>query len=215
MTLLTNGFDPVEVTAPRRASRKRDDICILHAGEIYVDRDPSSALRAIVDVNSERRAGSPLVRMNFLGRDSTGRVAAALSLLPAGHEAVTVKDHVPFEEARQAMLEADILCVIQGVVSMPLAIPAKLYEYIAVAKPVLALAVPGSDIEWVLKECGATYRIADPSDYWAIKRAVVELVAEIAEPSETPALKDELLAFTREALARRLAVHLNTRPGRK
>jgi hypothetical protein len=60
------------------------------------------------------RDGDPALRITFLGRDSSGLVGSALAADPSLAEFVKLESHVPFEEARRVMREADILGVLQG-----------------------------------------------------------------------------------------------------
>jgi hypothetical protein len=81
-------------------------------------------------------------------------------------------------------------------------VPAKLYEYLATGRPVLALAEQESDTAWVLRESGAVHRLAPPNDAVQITTALLELAQE-ARTAPAPALHTQ--RFTREHLVGQLA----------
>ena len=209
MTMLTNGLDPLpqpprgQLTLPIHRS-----LNLLFAGEIYRDRDPRNLLEALKELGERRPGRDPPFRMTFLGRDTEGLLEAALVANPALGQFLTIKGHVPFEEARQAMLAADILCVLQGPGYQPY-IPAKIYEYLVVGKPIFALAERGSDVEWVLRTSGVTHQIAESNNRAKIMDALMELSREITEGRARPPDADKIKVFTRESLARELARHLD------
>lgn len=76
-------------------------------------------------------------------------------------------------------------------------VPAKVYEYLGARRPILALAEPGSDTAWVLRESGALHRLVPPGDVPAIRRGLLELVDAIQHNQPAPP-SARLNCFTRQ-----------------
>lgn len=209
MSLLTNGFDPIDPPwRGRSASVRRDTLTLLHSGELYHGRDPNPLMDALKDLHDHPVAGLPKLRLTLLGRDSERLANSRMAVDPNLARIVELKPHVPHAEAQKAIWDADILTIIQGPGRQPF-IPGKLYEYLGAGKPVLALAPAGGDVEWVLRTAGVTHRVANPVDAAAIKIALVELAAEIAQGRAKPSDPDNVKIFTREYIARELSGHLD------
>lgn len=211
ITFLTNGFDhailksKLERLAPQAEGNRsrRTWVQILHAGEIYNERNPIGLLQALRGLKARGFDGLPETRLRFLGRISESlKIEDTLRGLGI-EDVVSLDGQVPYEASLLAMMEADILVVVQTPRNRA-AIPAKLYEYLGIGKPILALS-DGGDLDWALRACGGTYRIASPSDVPGIERALCELVEAVHQRQVAPPPAPLLYQFTREHMAERLA----------
>ena len=173
-------------------------LTILHAGEFYSGRDPRPFFDAL-------QAESLPVRVELLGRQTEALFDFPSELRQRGLDAtVQLVGQVPYGEAIQRMLRADILLLVHSP-GFRFSVPAKLYEYLGAGRPILALAEPDGDIAWALRESKVLHRIAPPRDVPRIRQALVELVCEVQ--AGRPAVPDPTarLQFTRERMAQRVA----------
>ena len=84
-----------------------------------------------------------------------------------------VLSHVPRRDSLQQMVDASALLIVQPVTTV--SIPAKLYEYMAAGRPILALAQPGGETaELVTRAHGGISVLAD--DEAAVERGLVDVV---------------------------------------
>jgi glycosyltransferase involved in cell wall biosynthesis len=200
---IPNGFDPERFVGVPTV-RKSDNIpTMLHAGELYYGRDPRPLLDALKILQSgpERL---PL-QIDFVGRATEGTFDLAEEIRTRVLEdCVSIHGQMPYTQAIQRMLGADILLLLQAA-GHPLGVPAKLYEYLGAGRPILALAEPEGDIAWALRTSKVLHRIAPPTDVERIKQALVELTGEIK--AGLPAVPEPaaLQQFTRERMAQRFA----------
>ena len=174
---ITNGFDPENFTAPRRAPGTRPtELTILHTGELYSGRDPRPLFDALVGLPVP--PGAPPLRVTFMGQSSDTRNDWPAEARRRGLEdVVTFTDHVHYQEALARMQAADILLLVDSP-GRRVGIPAKLFEYLGARRPILALADAKGDVGWVLRSSGVRHRIADPRDAGAIRQALGELIEE-------------------------------------
>jgi glycosyltransferase involved in cell wall biosynthesis len=208
MFFVTNGFDPLPARpADATAKPASDPITLLHSGSIYLRRDPRPIFRALKTI-AETRPDLGVVRLKLVGRDDFANfdVKGAIRELGIEH-LVDMTGHLPHSQTLSAMAEADALVVLhtpgaKGVV------PAKLYEYLATGKPILALADTDADVAWVLRSTGISHETAGFGDPRLVEGAVIRIVTAIRSNLTRPGEPDKLAQFTRAGLARTLAGHL-------
>jgi len=117
--------------------------------------------------------------------------------------------HVTHEEAIARMRGADVLLVVNSV-SSPDALTGKLFEYMAIGKPILALTGPGL-LQRTIESMGLGYAVS-PDDPRAIATTLLQLLSQhrnkrLVLPDAVTMLRT---AFDRRALTARLAALLDT-----
>jgi len=208
--VITNGFEPGAPVPP--PSPRADEVTLLHAGEFYSGRDPRPLLDALAQLRTE--AGLPKLRLSLLGRDTEGCSDLDAECRRRGLEdRVDLPAQVPHEEALRRMQQADVLVLVQTP-GYRVTVPAKLYEYLGMRRPILALAEPDGDIAWVLRESGVLHRLAPPTDVAQIRQALLELTRELQQGTPVSGDPAALARFTRAYMAERFAEELDacTRP---
>lgn len=199
---IPNGFDPERFVKPE-SRPVGEHLTILHAGELYHNRDPRPFLDALGELSDTS------LQVEFLGRQSGGLFDFPAEIENRNLSAtVRLAAQVPYAEAIQRMMNADILLIVQSP-QWPIGVPAKLYEYLGAGRPILALAETDSDIAWALRESGVLHRIAPPRDVPAIKQALVELTSDVRAGRPASGNPEALQQFTRERMAQRVAACLD------
>lgn len=133
---LTNGFEEYLPQAARPAGQP---FTIVHTGELYLSRNPVPLLQAVKTVVESGVGKVDELRLQLVGGidDSSGKVGALLQS-DTLKKVVTVLPRVAYHEAQRYAMEADLLLLIQP--DFPLQVPRKLYEYMALRKPVFCVA---------------------------------------------------------------------------
>ncbi len=207
MVTITNSFDAerfasLTLTAPKV---RHERVTILHAGELYTGRDPRPLLQALQQSETGPDAERLPIQVEFLGRTTEAAFDFPTEIRQHGLEhCVRLSGQVPYAEALQRMMQADILLLLQTP-GTRFGVPGKLYEYMGLGRPILALAEEDGDIAWVLRASKVLHRIAPPTDVAKIKQAVLELTRAVQAGQPAVPDKEAVQQFTRERMAQKIA----------
>lgn len=201
---LPNGFDREKFAALRESSRSQHDqrtaIRVVHAGAIYLGRDPLPFLDVVKTLSNGADA-IPL-DVHFFGPPPESDLDLNAAVQARGlADRVVIEGQVPYAQALREMVEADVLLLMDSP-GRTVGVPAKVYEYIGAGRPILALGEPEGDLASVLRESGIPYRIAPPHDSAAIASAMAALSTEIRA---NPSRRGDPDRFSRESITGRLA----------
>ncbi len=191
MEEIPNGFEP-ELLDLRRPPAETART-ILHSGTLTVDR-PLAPLLHVLPPNLR------LVLHGYVAPEIRKEIEDS----PVEVELVPPSD---WEDAIRRIAEADVALVTQaGGAGDATAVAAKVYEYLALGKPVLCLSHGGAT-EALLRRLGAdqlSARLDDPS---SIEAALDRISAGDLPPPVPP---EKLEPYERPRLAKRLAELLDT-----
>ncbi|TPG78160.1 glycosyltransferase [Brevibacillus laterosporus] len=176
MELIYNGFDRADFAKLTPAHTVPDRFHAAYAGILYQKRNPRLLLSAIKELIDEGLVDQQEICLSFAGvfdypgytenRDCVERLGL--------QKAVRVLGNLPHKEALGLMSGADALLMIGDVTPDAGAyIPGKLYEYMGVGKPILALNMPGEATE-IIQRFGLG-EVANPTDKEAMKQAYLHL----------------------------------------
>jgi glycosyltransferase involved in cell wall biosynthesis len=205
LKLLPNGFDPalLALRDDRTAAPPTDTgarrATLIHAGALYGDRSAAHLVRALS--RPELRAR---VALELLGTVDPATREAMIAAPPQLE--VRVDRPVGWDEAARRVLRADVSVVINspgtgGVMAMP----SKLYEALALGRPVLALTPPGSDTDRFLRDLALQAGLASPDDEDSIAAAVTRLLDD-PPPMVAP---ERLAGYDRNQVAVQIAALLD------
>jgi glycosyltransferase involved in cell wall biosynthesis len=200
VTHIFNGFDPDDfLTAP--APRAADAAFrIVYTGTLYKLMSPEPLVAAVEALASERPDLARRLELVFAGRQAA---AQAAQLAPAGRLCrLRTLEYVTHPEAIALMRSADALCLlVSDIPGADRIIPAKLFEYIASRKPILAVAPPG-DVWQVLRSHPAVF-VCTPQDAGGIRAWLCRALERgIRFPDASPF---DATPFNRREQARQLA----------
>lgn len=160
--VLHNGFDPEDapVAAPIAARPFRT---LVHAGTLYVGRNPDLLLQSLSRLRQSRPELASPVRVDLVGsRGYRSECDEALLERAQSEGWVSLTSQVPRAEAQRLMCESDGLLLLQQEFKMQ--IPGKLFEYVTIGRPILAIVPRDSSVEWVLTRAGVPYVCLHPDD---------------------------------------------------
>jgi hypothetical protein len=143
--LISNGFDPEAFADfhPRANSGKK--LVIVHVGTAYKTSSPQFYLDAVDGLPDELRSQ---IETRFIGR-----ITDAERLQFENRKSdLRLLGFQPQNEALRAMEDTDCLLV---TMTNDISLPGKLYEYLAAAKPIIALSPKGGEVDRFIQETGA------------------------------------------------------------
>jgi glycosyltransferase involved in cell wall biosynthesis len=177
--VVPNGCDPADFDGlTPQPSSPMTRFVLLHAGSLYGARNPAPLLRALRKAISSGAIHPEQICLRFIGRVGITGLQATVHELGLD-QVVEFVSHMPRRAALQQMLDASALLVVQPITKV--SVPAKLYEYMAAGRPVLALAAPGGETAEIVTRNGAGIAV-HADDEEAIARALVMLVDGRSRP---------------------------------
>jgi glycosyltransferase involved in cell wall biosynthesis len=179
--VIANGYDQEDFDGVPSVSSLHSPLeqplRLVHAGVIYPDeRDPSFFFRALSRLKADGKISANALRVDLRASGSEAYYSAVLSelgisdivrLLPALSHRKTIED----------CAGADGLLLLQAA-SCNHQIPAKVYEYLRLAKPILALTPDEGDSGKLLKEVGGA-TLVDLTNEEAIRKAIPQFLTSI------------------------------------
>ena len=196
---IPNGYDPddfKDLTAFQPAEKPAGSLHVLYTGTVFEGSPLHYFWRAVELL--------PLEYRQRLWVEVVGRVVPGQTADP-GLEGLTVKlrPYEPHARVLSRMLGADVLLLTLGSQSdEKRVVPAKLYEYMAAGRPVLAAVPPGGEAGRLTRLYGLGKTIA-PDNSPELARALMDY---IDQPPQ--ALRGRPLAFDRRMQAWQLAREL-------
>jgi glycosyltransferase involved in cell wall biosynthesis len=206
--LIPNGYDPQQIEPVLGITPPADRFQIVHAGMLTQKRSAVPFLKALKILFDESAGARERVRVVFLGPRESENDAAAAEL--GLGDSVSFRDTVSHSEALKIERASHILVLIKH--ANPLydgIVPGKLYEYIGVRRPILALA-PGGEASVIVRR----YRrgeVAPPSD----PRSIADKLKLMYDKHRDGTLEVDydlstVSEYRRDVLTMKLAEHLDS-----
>jgi glycosyltransferase involved in cell wall biosynthesis len=193
ITAIPNGYDEDDFQGVERTARAPGArFSLVHAGLLDpVDRDPEpffEGLRRALDRGLLREAEAE-IRLFAPGHE--GRIRDLLERRNLAG-VVQVLKPVTYKESLKAMAASDVLLLFQGP-SCDKQIPAKLYEYFRIGRPILALTTTSGETGRLVEACRGG-KVVDPGDPEAIAASLGEFFAALRSGADLPAATPERAA---------------------
>ncbi len=204
--VITNGYDPADFATDPGQAPAEGPFRFVHTGEFFpVDdmRVPDPFLTALRDLIDEGRVDADDVRVRLIGSGEYSEMDQFHALLesPTLRKVVELVDFMPHGDIPAELADSHALLLFQNADVFRLQVPAKTFEYIRAARPILAVAAPGATADLVASVAGGHAVV--PGDDAGIRAAILELLNGRGEPFHRS--DDELERFTRPGLTRNLA----------
>jgi glycosyltransferase involved in cell wall biosynthesis len=160
--LIWNGFDADSVPAPTPIPERPYRV-LSHIGSLYHDRTPTPILRSLLRLRASHPALAD-VRIQLIGpADPSSGLDPDLCQLASQQGWLDLQNTVvPKSEALTITQQADFLLLLQPQSNTQ--VPGKLFEYIAVGRPIVALVPPNSPVEYILSNSGIPYTVIHPDE---------------------------------------------------
>lgn len=187
---VSNGFDPEDFAdlTPQRDT-KVEKLLLTHAGCFYGKRRPDALFQALGILRDggllQREPCLQLIGPPYYEGRDLGAIAARYGV----GNMVFVRGEVPHRQALELMRGSDVQVLVGfNGVGAELQTPAKLFEYLGVGKPVLALAPERSAIAEVVARSGTIGAVCDPDSPEHIAEGIVRLASRTNGSSGVPLL---------------------------
>jgi len=140
---ITNGFDPEDFYNKETAWIPHEIFTIVYAGSLYDNRTPADFLKALNQCLSTEPNFFSQIKLRFLGEISPN-IINQTRMLSTDKLSIEISGFLPHQKALETMAQSDLLLYIEdrNPVSARI-LPAKLFEYLALRIPILALAEEG------------------------------------------------------------------------
>jgi glycosyltransferase involved in cell wall biosynthesis len=143
--VIPNGYDPEVFAGLQKESHRSARMIVTHVGTVYKTASPRYYFEALDQLPQEIR---DQIETRFIGRISDTERA----LVESRGNNVKVIGFVPQTEALKFMGQTDYLLL---TMTNEISVPGKLYEYMAVRRPILAVTPDGSEVDVILRDTGA------------------------------------------------------------
>jgi glycosyltransferase involved in cell wall biosynthesis len=207
-SLILNGYDEEDfrnlLPSPPVESQP---LRLVHMGLLYpIERDPKPFFRAISQLQRDGKLDAAGVRIELR---ASGYESSYEPMIRAEgiEDLVHLLPPLPYREALQNSANADGLLLFQAA-CCDHQIPAKVFEYLRLAKPILALTSDTGDTAALLRQTGGA-TIVDSADWQAIYRALpgfLKAAETHTHPRPDPSLIEQ---YSRKVQAQKLAKLLN------
>lgn len=223
-SLILNGYDEEDFSGlragPQAPSRP---LRLVHMGLLYpIERDPKPFFRALSQLQKDGRLDASNVRIELR---ASGSEAMYNEIIRAEgiEKLVHLLPSLPYRQALQDCANANGLLVFQAACCNH-QIPAKVFEYLRLAKPIFALTAQEGDTAELLRQTGGA-TIVDLADASAIYSALPKFLQAVEQQAHPQPAPGRVERFSRRAQAERLSVLLDevaaaqeakagTRPGK-
>jgi len=206
LTVLTNGFDPADFQHIRTERRflKQEHFNLTLTGNVEAMFDAIPFFQAIKELVTENVALRARLRVNFVGTRK-GKYDAFIAQQQLERH-VNHVGYLPHAESIQYLVESDVLflCQIPVHESASVKLPGKLFEYLYMRKPILALTLPGVTTQ-LLAKSGLGVAV-NPANVPGIKQAIADLFRQWHRHDSAFGAHEEFIrGFDRIRLTERLA----------
>jgi glycosyltransferase involved in cell wall biosynthesis len=160
--VLWNGFDPEDVITTYALPERQPKV-LSHVGELYGGRDIRPVLHAAARLIESGRVSHKGIIIRQIGPTEQGELPDKEFLQSAQSEGwLEIREPVPAAEARSMALESDGLLLIQPQTNVQ--VPAKLFEYLRLGRPIFAYVVRDSPAEHILQQAGVPFECIFPDN---------------------------------------------------
>jgi glycosyltransferase involved in cell wall biosynthesis len=198
LTVIPNGFDPADLPhldRVRKNASPGDALTFGYAGTFQLGLDLGSLFKGLAEALSRERTSGRPARFVMLGAFRPEEIDLARRSIPDG--ALTIEPFLPHREALALMDTWDALLVVADDGESSLA--GKIYEYLALRKPILVIA-PDGPATRLVASAGAGLS-APPHEADAIARALHQVLGMASGRSFKGASDEILASFDRRCQA--------------
>ncbi len=147
--VIYNGYDPADFKTGECELDKT--FTISHFGAFNKDRNPGALWRALNELSGENPEFNKLLHIRLIGQTDESIINDIRKNGLSGNLSLT--DHLPHSEGLTQLCKSQVLLLpINDVENARGILPGKMYEYLALKRPILAIGPADADFATILKE---------------------------------------------------------------
>lgn len=197
LKVIPNGYDEEDFAQlpPYRSLEGERPLHLVHAGILYPSgRSPMPFFAALANLKDSGFLGTHDIRVTLRASGSEALYGAELERL--GLQAiVTLAPMLPYRDALAEQSQADALLLFQGD-QYDNQIPAKLYEYLRLARPIFALVGARGDTAMILRE-NESAALVSIDDVQAIQIGLMQFIVSLRADRAVCTSRDAALKYSR------------------
>lgn len=201
---ITNGFDPDDFIELK--AQKFDKFTLLYSGTFYGDYNPLDFLKALKQLYEENAEVKKNIQFIFIGTmdNDAKNLLSNTGLIKFISSPIR---YLPYKENLTHMKGADVLILILNE-NLKASIPGKLYEYLAVRRPILAIIPEGPAAELIRKT--KTGVVVVPKDMSGIKSQILEFYEQYKKNKTVMEYNDKkIMEYSYPILTKKLVTVIN------
>lgn len=201
-----NGFDSSDF--PKVEQKRNSKFTITYTGSLYGRRNPKSFFQAIENLINNNIIDRNKLHLRFVGR--FGAEVEEMFENASFKDAIEIIGYVPHSKSIEYLLQSDVLLLIvdESKESRNI-VPGKVYEYIGVKKPLIAIAPQDSDIADLIRETNSG-KVAHQTEIEKTEKIIMDYYYKWLEekPLNEPNIT-EINKYERRNSAKKLSELLN------
>lgn len=206
--VIENGYDETAFIGaiPSRHGVAAETLLLLHSGVIYPgDRDPTAFFKSVAELIKSGDLDRTRLCIRFRA-PAHGDEVMTIAKMQGVADIVDIAPPMPYRDAIGEILAADILLVFQGS-TFNAQIPAKIYEYLRAARPILGVVDTTGDTATRLRQFAATAvaSITDPAEIGFQLKALIKAMNSSGFAAELEKNTIPVQALSRESQTKQLA----------
>lgn len=188
-------------------SKLTEKLVFLHSGLLYPsERDPTAFFEAVSKLKREKRIHPARIEFRFRAAGHEEKYRPLVESYDIS-DCISFLAPISYDEAIEEMLTVDAFLLFQAS-NCNQQIPAKIYEYLALRKPIFALTDPVGDTGQLLASLGVK-DIIPLDSVSAIATALPEFMASVATNSAYIPSREQCSQFSRKSQTALLAATLD------
>ena len=174
--VITNGFDPEDFVGLQ--IKPQQNFEMVHLGSMNKDRNPDVLWQALAEFCSENKDFKQQLKILLIGQtDHT--VVESIRKYGLDHQTEKIS-YLPHKEAMERAANAVVLLLpLNNTPNVDGIIPGKLFEYLALHRPILCIGPENGDSAWIILDCKAGY-----VHHFGDKEGIINSVKHLFELSQ-------------------------------
>lgn len=183
---ITNGYDELDFKPVSKKKKRNDKFTIVHNGLLYMIRTPLTFLQAVRKLIDNGLVRKDKIKVIFGWTENKRNWMQVIDTLNL-RDVVEFKDYMTHEDSLAMVNQADALLLIVGPGEKNKSVyPGKVFEYLRLCKPIMALSPKNSLVEELIISTNRGYN-TDYNDIDGIASCLLELY-KLWEEDDIPQL---------------------------